>query len=227
MTGQIVIVDEVSIDGNNIVREAHRSGKFDRDELLYIYPEQELSAMISMLIEANCELLISDFRLGERDASIHYSGIDLVSTMRETRDGLPCFLATSYPVDAIREKIDPKLIFSKEEIHAERAEGILHFFDRARAELDGWRSENLQLQETHAELLKIAGNKKAKMTAEEVQRLIDIDTLLEKRIFADPKSSAHVKQLALSEFDQIVSKANELIVELEQKIQNSNNSGHS
>lgn len=217
----VYVVDEIGADADKIIRESVKSKLFEKGEMRKLHPLPSVDDMVEQLFTDGCNMLITDFRLGENDPDIQYTGVELVGKTREYREDFPCFLATSYPVEAIHKDIDPKVVFSKSEMKGSKppkAQNTITFFDRARAELDLWEDLNEKLSRRHAELIEIASKRKLK--PKEMDELIKLDSKIESRMNAAFTEPGIIKSLAITSFGEITTKAQELIEKLTDEIAN-------
>ena len=210
---QLVYVDEQESQANEVVRSAVASGHFGEHEVAALQPQPTLEATIESILAHHCRALIADYRLSEHMAEVEFNGVELVLAYQRRFHGFPCFVATSFAGEAIQESIDTNIIFPKSDFllsggSGESMDTELPFFHRVRRKVDEYGS---YVETTVAEFNKIAeADEQGELTAQQVERLVELDALVEAlrgRSVAVPR---HLKGKPLAAFGDLVDKAEAL-----------------
>lgn len=179
----IVYVDENEDALEDFGIDAKRSGLFA--EIVLLRPEPHLQAMLETLRGLKFEALVSDFRLADA-APIDYDGAQLVDSFGQIRSGFPCFIRTSYEQEALHAAEDVNTVYSKEN---ELEQEIRPLLERVRLQVARHRK---QVEVWSDELDSLLDLDRSTLSAEQVDRILELDTLLEVYLGVDaavPKTS--------------------------------------
>jgi len=217
----LLYVDEEPEQGNRVIRMAALSGHFAEDEVETILPESTLDAMVDVVAQSRCQVLITDYRLAEHQAGVQYNGLDLIHQVAQRFGDFPCFLTTNFVGQALGQMHDVNLIFPKMDYlgTAERVESELPFFRRVRAKVDEFHAQRAILEQEFEELRLAAQS--GTLDAEKLQRLLDLDDQLEKALGGRNAIPRIVKEKALGPFNALIGRANSLIGLIEAEMNSS------
>ncbi|WP_140986408.1 hypothetical protein [Asticcacaulis tiandongensis] len=217
----LLYIDEEPAEGNRVIRAAYRSGHFSKSEVSTILPLKNMEEMIEYIVESKCQVVISDYKLGDKKTGIQYDGLDLVREFQDRYEGYPCFLMTNYVGEALNHNIDVNVIFPKSDLEPDengKPKTELPFFTRVKAKID----EHQTTIQTKAERLIGLQNLSAEraLTADELQEALDLDDFLEAAMSKNDAVPRLLKESALAPFNSILQKAEELLGRLEVEIKN-------
>lgn len=210
---ELVYVDEQTSQANEVVRSAVTSGYFREHEVAAMQPEPTLAATIESILPHHCRALIADYRLSEHMAEVEFNGVELVRAYQQRFHRFPCFVATSFAGEAIQESIDTNIIFPKSDFLLARGSGgsldtELPFFHRVRRKVDEYGS---YVEATVAEFNRLAeANEHGKLTAQQVERLVELDALVEALRGKSAVVPRHLKGKPLIAFGHLVDRAEAL-----------------
>lgn len=214
----LVYVDEQEAQANKVLRSAVASEQFTQQQVVSVMPESTLDGTIELILEHQCKVLITDYRLSDHKADVQFSGADLVREIRSRFAHFPCFVTTSFPGEAIDEPLDTNMIFPKSDFldRAEKEADELPFFLRVKkkvAEYERYVDESkAEFEDLCRRALGIA------LTQEESQRLLDLDSTLESIYGAQHSIDDHIKQKALEPFGRLIEKTEALIDQIETEL---------
>lgn len=218
---EIVYVDEESAQANQVVRSAVASKQFTEDQVVSVIPEPTLDETVDLILTYRCKALIVDYRLSEHKADVEFNGVDLVREYQRRFDAFPCFVATSFAGQAIKERIDANIIFPKSDFlkargNDESLNSELPFFMRVRRKIDEYESF---VENSVSEFNELAATSEAReLTVKEVERLIELDGVVERLGGKSTALPEHVKNESLATFGDLIEKAEALIARIKEEI---------
>lgn len=204
----IVYVDEDEDAREDFYIDAKRT-KFFR-KIIVLPPEPTLEEMVANLVQINFEALISDFRLADA-AGTDYDGSALVAKFLEIRTGFPCFIRTSYDNEALHAADDVNRVYSKE-IEVDGVGGR-PLFERINLQIQRQRR---QMEEWSGELEELLKVNRAMLSAPEIDRIIELDGLIEANMGGEHEIAQTTKMLLLE--GSFFERQNELLTATEELI---------
>ncbi len=221
---ELVYVDEQRTQANQVLRAAVVSKEFTKDEVVAVIPSATIDETIDIILEHNCKVLIADYKLSEHKADVEFTGADLVREFQRRFARFPCFVTTSFTEEAINEALDTNMIFPKSDFLSGGEGGLgkstqseLPFFVRVRKKIAEHESYVNNISE---ELDKLRAKSETEpLSAEEAQRLIELDDMVEAVHGQHLAVKSHLKQQALKTFEKIIDKAETLIKKIEDELE--------
>lgn len=220
---ELVYVDEQKSQGNEVVRSAVFSGHFAIDQVVALLPERTLEATVESVLAHHCKALIADYRLSEYKADVEFNGAELVQEYQRRFDRFPCFVATSYAGEAIRETIDTNIVFPKSDFlvsgsgGAEPSDTELPFFLRVRRKVEEYGS---YMEATVAEFNELADiEEQGTLSARQAERLVELDGLVEALRGKSVAMPRHLKGRPLAAFGELVGRAEDLAARVRQELE--------
>lgn len=210
---ELVYVDEQPSQANQVVRSAVASGQFSAEQVAIVLPDTSLEGTIDLILAHHCKVLIADYRLSEHMAGINFNGVDLVKEYQRRFDRFPCFVATSFAEEAVRESVDTNIIFPKADFlrgggASEASDSELPFFVRVRRKLEEYESF---VEATVAEFNKLAKRKEdGELTDRQAGRLIMLDGVVERLGGKNAALPSDMKGRSLSAFGDLIERAEAL-----------------
>ena len=221
---ELVYVDEQPGQAHQVLRSAVASDQFTMDQVADVMPASSIGETIEMILEHDCKVLITDYRLSEHKADVEYSGADLVREFQRRFDRFPCFVTTAFAEEAVNEPIDTNIVYPKSDFLGVNAVGEqgrvsdLPFFVRVRkkiAEYDTFVSESMREWKD----LLVKSESEEGLNAGEAERLLELDDILEALHGKHVAVEGHLKRNALESFDQIIERAQLLIERIESELE--------
>ncbi len=219
---EIVYVDEQPSEANQVLRSAVNSGYFTQDQVTAVPPNPTLEETIESILPHGCKALIADYRLSEHMASVQFTGVELVREYQRRFHEFPCFVATSFADEAIRESIDANIVFPKSEFllasdSSESSDSEVPFFLRVRRKVDEYTS---LMELTVSEFNKLAAaSAKGELGSEKVERLLRLDDMVERLRGQHLALPSHLKKgQALATFGDLIERAEMLIHRIENQL---------
>lgn len=207
----IAYVDEVEAERDNFFNDAHDSGLFS--SVLTLEPSNNLEDFVEEILELPIDAFITDFNLYENEIT-PYSGEDLVKVIREKRHGLPCFIRTSYEEDALKDSLDVNLIYSKNAkgTHGDGKsllERVSKQISNYHQTLDTWQAEFEELRAISPE----------KITAQQVERILELDSNIERHIGGDTRLPDSLKQNLFTQRDNLIVETEKLLEDIKSTLE--------
>lgn len=203
----IAYVDEDEDAREDFQIDADKSNLFS--EVMVLPPEVRLADMVEHLLSLPIEALVSDFRLS--DASpIEYDGGELVAAFLAAKKDFPCFIRTSWDNDALHRTDDVNRVYSKEENGQDFNRPL---FERIALQITHHRN---QIQRWSVELEALLELDRHSLSAQQVDRIIELDTKVEAHLGAD-HATAQVSRRAIFD-DGIYSRQQSLLADTERLI---------
>ena len=174
---------------------------------------------IDKILDYECKVLITDYRLYEYNADVEFSGIDLIMEFQKRFFMFPCFVTTAYAVEASSAGFDINIIFPKSDfLDANNNVSELPFFERVRKKIEEY--ERL-LKQKKSKLRELTGKMETEeLSASDVQKLIDLDSQLEAMLGAKHSIQKHLKEEAMKPFRNLISRTEDLIEKIEEELRN-------
>lgn len=182
----IAYVDEHADARADFFTDAYQSGLFGAVHVLA--PESTLPEMVDKLFALEIDALISDFQLSEA-IPVDYDGEILVEAMLARRAGFPCFIQTSFDEAALKAADDVNRVYSKNPRAS--AGGREQFLQRIILQIDRHR---MRLAAWQAELGELLALDRAALNAAQVERIVELDELIESNMGLDHSLSKQAKR---------------------------------
>lgn len=205
----IAYVDESEDERSNFHGDAIDSGLFD--QIFTLHPDDKLDDLIDKLVDLRIDALISDFNLSDAGPKT-YTGAQVVEAFLKVRADFPCFIRTSYDEDAMISSSDVNRVYSKD-IQEEQTFGR-NLFKRISHQVEHHRA---RVSEWEAEFDALSALTPGGLTAPQVDRLLQLDNLLEAQFSADQALAGSVKRQLLNRTG-LFEKRDQLIGETEKLI---------
>ena len=216
---ELVYVDEQQAQVDQVLQSAVVSGQFTQYEVQGIRPAASIDETIDEILSYHCKVLITDYRLSEYKPDVEFNGADLVREFWRRFDMFPCFVTTSFADEAADEALDTNIIFPKSDfLGRNSANGSLElpFFVRVRKKISEY---NTFVEETKGEWKELAErSEKEPLSAEETERLIELDDLVEGMSGKHLAVESHIKREALKPIRNIIDTAEDLIKKIKKEI---------
>ncbi|MDP9521940.1 response regulator [Pseudomonas putida] len=168
--GRVVYIDE---DPDDIVYfQEFMDGHFSL-EIITIVNDSDINEVIDDIINSPPDAVVTDFMLNEK-ATVGFNGQALIELLQERNKHIPCFLLTSHAPDALEATHDARLVQAK----AVMMNNDLKSLFRAQI-AKVIEDHKLKLTSSEEELEHLLNFPRDSLTAQQRQRIIELDTYLE------------------------------------------------
>ena len=221
---ELVYVDEQSGQARQVLRSAVASDQFTMDQVAEVMPASGIDETIELILAHECKVLITDYRLSEHKADVEFTGADLVRAFQRRFDRFPCFVTTAFAEEAVDEPIDTNIIYPKSDflggdrVVEEGRVSDLPFFVRVRKKIAEYETFVSEAVQEWTDLLSKNEDKEG-LNAQDAERLLELDDILEALHGRHVAVEGHLKRNALESFDRIIEKAEVLIDRIENEIE--------
>ena len=221
---ELVYVDEQPGQARQVLRSAVASDQFTRDQVVEVTPASSMGETIELILAHECKVLITDYRLSEHKADVEFSGADLVREFQRRFDRFPCFVTTAFAEEAVNESIDTNIVYPKSDflggdvVGEEGRVSDLPFFVRVRKKIVEYETFVSESMQEWKDLL-TKNESKEGLNAQEAERLLELDDILESLHGKHLAVEGHLKRKALDSFDQIIERAQLLIDRIESELE--------
>ncbi|HWB92026.1 MAG TPA: hypothetical protein VG605_09245 [Puia sp.] len=211
---KIIYIDEQPDDIDNFKDYVEGVNTKEGFEVKDLFPLPDIASMIEAILQENPDAIVTDFMLNEYkekfNYNVPYNGVDLVKEFQAIRQNFPCFVLTSFDVEAIHESDDVNIVYIKKILHGGESQANIKFLERVEAQIKHYRT---RLQEAERRLSELMSKKQAgSATVEDEEELIRLDQLLENSIDKKRSVPETLKTITNSErLDAILSKVDKLL----------------
>lgn len=214
---KLIYIDEEIEDSNRFKRYVHLQDTNKEFNVEYIVPTETLEELIDQLIKHSPDAIVSDFELnehiGDLGYAVPYSGTQLVESFLEIRTDFPCFVLTSYDVQAAQYIDDVNLIYDKNTYDDPENRESLTFLHRVKTQIEHYQHKLAHWQNEVDQLIRKRNEQGLDATEEET--LIKLDSYLEVSI--DGRNSLPIDVKSLSNqrlLEELIAKVNDLVEEV-------------
>ena len=172
-------------------------------EVICRFPAASLDEMLQIINEIKPDAIVTDFLLNEHREDINYNvgynGAELVKAFEDIRPLFPCFVLTSYDNQAIHASSDVNLVYVKRVLQSKEESGTVLFYMRVYEQISKYKVSIDQAQKELTTLISKRAN--GQTTPQEDQKLVDLDSFIEKSLGADSvvpndmKSTSNIEKL--------------------------------
>lgn len=183
-----------------------------------MFPAPTINEMLRIIEEYKPDAIVTDFRLNEMKLDIKYTvkynGIELINAVRQQMEGFPCFVVTSFDDDAVNDTDDVNLVYIKDILRTEKDKAKVTFAQRIIMQVDKYRS---RIGNARIELKTLIDKRKSgKASIHDEERIIELDSFLEKSLDAYNSIPKQLKELTnLQRLDVLISKVDVLLKKIE------------
>lgn len=217
MTYKIIYIDEQEEDGDSFKDFVEKKDSMEEFIVEYLPPAQSINEMLEQIKEHSPDALVSDYKLNEHihalGYNVPYNGTELVTNFLQIRKNFPCFVITSFASDAANSSDDVNIVYVKKVLN-ETETSDLNFLERIKIQIDHYRTKIDKAENELQELLNIKNNN-VELTADQEQKIIDLDSILESSIDgrqtlpSDLKSLSNTKKLS-----ELITSVDKLLMEI-------------
>ena len=217
MKYKIIFIEEEQESHDNFQR--YFRNLLDKAEIICLFPKEDIDNMIAEIDENHPDAIVSDFLLNEYkcdiDYNISYNGASLVEEYQRRNPFFPCFVLTSYDINAVNTSKDVNIVYVKSLLNDSCQEGV-KFSDRIFHQIEHYKKKIADAQAELSELIKKRENGEADIYDE--QRLIDLDSFIEQSLGKDTAVPKDMKSLSvIDKLDELIAAADTIINQFEKK----------
>lgn len=181
----------VFIDENPSERDKFEDYVYDYENLQtnVIHPKETPEKIVEYVIENEIDAIVCDFDLREKEPSISYQGDEVIEAMLNVKPNFPVFIFTSHEDDALIESKSVHYVYDKKLMNDPQKKFLKKIVDeitKYKEQIESWKAEFAALR------LRQINNEQ--ITDKEVERLIELDTFLDKSINQKTSIAKQVKE---------------------------------
>jgi len=211
---KVVYIDEQPDDIANFKDYVESINTKENFEVIDLLPSPDLPSMVDAILQESPDAIVTDFMLNEYKVAFNhnvpYNGVDLVKEYQAIREGFPCFVLTSFDMDAIHESDDVNIVYIKNLLHAGHSQANIKFLERVEAQISHYKTRIREAEKNLAELLK--RKRTGTATVQDEEEIIRLDHFLEKSVDRRRAVPETLKTISNTErLDNILSKVDELL----------------
>lgn len=192
----------------------------DKLSVKCLFPESTIEEMLAVIEDEKPDAIVSDYILNDMKTDIKYnvaySGVELLTAYQQMRPGFPCFVLTSFDSDAIVETKDVNLVYVKLLLTSKKMEEDIkvRFCDKVFEQISKYKKSIIDAQSEIDQL--IAKRRSGESTLADDERLLELDSFIEKSLDAESKVPDDMKTTEnINNLSLMIKKAEELLSKLE------------
>lgn len=214
---KILFIDEDTRNQERFERYVYKSSLSEEIALINKLPLNSLDNMISEILNINPDVIVADYKLNDKKSSVTYNvpynGVELIEAFLNIKQYFPCFVMTDYDREAVPESIDVNKIYVKDILDSENSAHFT-FLERVKSQHENYIRRINEAEEQLKLLIEISGERD--LTLNEEEKLIELDTFLERSIDARNPLPRNLKEVSnqtklvdlLSKVDEFIEKVN-------------------
>ena len=222
MKYKILFIDEEKSQHDDF--EDYMDQVDDKVTVKCLFPLEKIEQMLELIEEEHPDAIVSDYQLNEIKTDIKYNvsydGSELVNAYRIMRPNFPCFVLTSFDVQAVDKTNDVNLVYVKNILHGgennekftEDSKIKVKLCDKIFIQIGKYKRS---IDDAQAELTQLLDKKNNKgLSLHEEDRLVHLDSFLEKSLDSytslpdDIKKSENMNKLStmIDKVDEMLQK---------------------
>ena len=216
---RIVYIDENEAQRGYFLRSADNSESFEEEDIVLMHPKNTIEVMLEWIFSESPDGIVIDYKLGDDGSMIEYTGLELLEAIQRQRYGYPCAVITSFLDQALEDKVSGWRIVSKKKVFIDTEEEDLeeseNFFKRLRNDIEVFHHAIMRSREEHITLSEKLNS--GEINAYEYQKLLNLDTFLEKAMTGDEAFPEHIHTRIADKnpFLELLDRAEKIIGEIE------------
>jgi len=187
--------------------------KYERVIVLAIPPPRTIDEIIQLIIQDEIDAVVCDFDLKDRGTSaVTYYGDEVIEQILEVKPGFPVFVFTSHEPDALEHDKSVHYVYDKELMNEPEKTFLKKIeieISKYYTQIDDWKKEFASLR-----IKKL----KNKITTKDEEKLIELDSILEKTINQKTSIASQVKQEQKEKMKVFIKKTDEILEEIKTKL---------
>ncbi|WDF05496.1 hypothetical protein [Shouchella hunanensis] len=189
------------------IRRIKRQGRDQSFNFVEVSLKNDVEEMAEEIISQKLNGILVDYQLKITRPEITYTGVDLVIKLDEYVENYPSFILTAFSDTAENELIDVNKIYEKEAYFNDPS--LLN--RRIQRQVENYRKA---IDKSEEEVLRL--RKKDNLTLKEEERLVELDTFIEKHLSKKDSLAKSIKSSSYNKkLDSLLEKTERLLGEIE------------
>ena len=216
MSYKVLFIDEESTQHDDF--KDHFEENWSEAVCECLFPARTIEEMIYLLEKKHPDAVIVDYQLNNKKEDISYNvgynGVELLNAIHNQLADFPCFVITSYDGEAVVDSDDVNLIYVKKVLRFSSADGEkVSFAQRVKSQIDKYR---MRIDNARKELsILIEKREKGNATVQDEERIVELDTFLEKTYGKEDAVPSELKHISnLEKLNTLIDKVDCLINKL-------------
>lgn len=213
MNYKVLFIDEESTQHDDF--KDHFEENWPEAVCECLFPAKTIEEMMDLLEKKHPDAVIVDYQLNNKKEDISYNvgynGVDLLNTIHNQLSDFPCFVLTSFDENAVVDSDDVNFVYVKKVLQFSSANGEkVSFAQRVKSQIDKYR---IRIAKARKDLLSlIEKREKGNATVLDEERIIELDTFLEKSYGKDNSIPSELKHTSnLEKLNSLIDKVDCLI----------------
>ncbi len=213
MNYKVLFIDEESTQHDDF--KDHFEENWPEAVCECLFPAKTIKEMMDLLEKKHPDAVIIDYQLNDKKEDISYNvgynGVDLLNTIHNQLSDFPCFVLTSFDENAVVDSDDVNFVYVKKVLQFSSANGEkVSFAQRVKSQIDKYR---IRIAKARKDLLSlIEKREKGNATVLDEERIIELDTFLEKTYGKDNSIPSELKHTSnLEKLNSLIDKVDCLI----------------
>lgn len=213
MNYKVLFIDEESTQHDDF--KDHFEENWPEAVCECLFPAKTIEEMMDLLEKKHPDAVIIDYQLNDKKEDISYNvgynGVDLLNTIHNQLSDFPCFVLTSFDENAVVDSDDVNFVYVKKVLQFSSANGEkVSFAQRVKSQIDKYR---IRIAKARKDLLSlIEKREKGNATVLDEERIIELDTFLEKTYGKDNSIPSELKHTSnLEKLNSLIDKVDCLI----------------
>jgi CheY-like chemotaxis protein len=199
----VYYVDEEESNRNRFERSFESMFK-----IATFHPDKDIEYMVEQLLKNPPDCVVVDYNLMEYDQHIPYYGTDLTKAIHAHKAGFPCIVLTSFVKDAIDGSENANFVYSKDRMAKDEEKLEL----KLKLEKESSRYKAFCESNEKELLMLIDKGNKVGLNAEEEERIVELDNLVNQSCSAQIDVPRHLKEFKhIEKLDQLIQATENLI----------------
>lgn len=213
MSYKVLFIDEESTQ-HDIFKD-HFEANWPEAEMVCAFPASTIKEMLNEIDKIHPDAIIVDYQLNDKKEDIRYNvcynGVELLNAIHNQLSDFPSFVLTSYDGEAVEDSDDVNFVYVKKVLYFSSADGEkVSFAQRVKSQIDKYR---IRIDNARKDLLYLIDKReKGEATAQDEERIVELDTFLEKTYGNEDSVPAGLKQMSnLEKLNTLIEKVDYLI----------------
>lgn len=213
MSYKVLFIDEESVQHDDFKDHFEKNWPDAARECMF--PAPTIGEMLERIEEEHPDAVVVDYQLNDKkvdiDYNVCYNGVELINALHMQLSDFPCFVLTSHDDNAVVDSLDVNLVYVKKVLLFSSKDGEkVSFAQRVRNQVDKYRMRIANARKELSTLLE--KRKKYTATAQDEERIVELDPFLEKTYGKEDSVPSGLKQMSnLERLNSLIEKVDCLI----------------